>query len=116
MAMNDENKAGAAAVWMLMPTVGGVLGFTAIGWYPWLACSAVTGLITWDMLSEWRSRKTFLGCLGGAAIAGISSHWIFRLPDGSVSGRGIMLIVLPALVALSFFAMKIHAIETGEDD
>ena len=98
-----------------MPTLGGVLGFTAVGWYRYLLISAVTGLIAWEMLGQ-RSRKIFLGCIVLAAVAGMASGLVFRMPDGSISGNGIMLVMLPALLVIGFFAMKIHSIESGDED
>ena len=114
--MKDTNKVGAAAIWMLMPTLGGLLAFTALGWYPYLLASAVTGFIAWEMLCERRSRTIFLGCAALAASAGMLAQWWFLSPEGSLAERGIGLIVFPALLVLAFFSMKIYSIESGKED
>jgi hypothetical protein len=77
--------------------------------------SALTGLIAWEMLGQ-RSRKIFLRCIALAAVAGVAEGLMFRLPDGSISDYGILLVFFPALLVFSFFAMKIYSIETGDED
>jgi len=114
-AMSEENKIGRAAFSMVLPTLFGLFGILAVGWYPYLLVSALTGLIAWEMLGQ-RSRKIFLRCIAVAAVAGIAEGLMFRLPDGSISDYGIVLVFFPALLFLGFFAMKIYSIETGDED
>lgn len=113
--MKEANNSALAALWMLMPTMGGVLAFTAIGWYPYLLVSAMTGCIAWTMLEDRRSKKIYLTCVAAAGLTGMATHWLFLSPDGSLSDTGV-LVALSAMIFLGFFAMKIYSIENGDED
>jgi hypothetical protein len=109
-----DNKIALAAVWLVLPTFGGILAFIAIGWYGYLLLSAMTGAVAWSMLSEGRSRKSFLAGGITAATAGFLCNQFFALKNGSISGTGVVLIVLPTMAIMIFISLRIYFSEAGE--
>lgn len=107
-----ENKFALAAVWAMFPTLGGALGFFAIGYYKYLLATILTGVISWSLLKVKRSRKIFMCCVVLSALIGVVCRQFFSIQDGAISGAGVALLVLPMMATNVFMVLRIYFIET----
>jgi hypothetical protein len=111
-----NNKFALAATWVMLSTLGGALACFAVAKYAYLVITAFTALLSWNLLISQRSRKIFVYCLILSIIIGAVCRLAFSNPDDSISGMGILLLMLPTMAINSFMVLRIYYIEAGTSE
>jgi len=92
------------------------LGCLAVAKYEYLVVTALTTILSWNLLTSQRSRKIFIYCLIFSIIIGGICRLAFSNPDDSISGTGVLLLALPMMAANGFMVLRIYYIEAGTND